>query len=129
MEMDQGEIFRILVISDNKEVFDRAIELAFINKFCGQKATHYRVDEQEGLILYWMEPDGVIANKLPFMMEADSAIPFIWTWLQQTEYGDSPDTDGSADKGFCIHNDRWGHIGSEYRAFLAIKPYWTVYGK
>ena len=66
---------------------------------------------------------------LPYKMDADAVTALAWKWLEQADYeayGEHPDTDGSAKKGFRV----WmpGLLRYSY-AIIAIPPTWIVYGK
>ena len=101
------------------------------------KATHYAIDEKNGLVLYWTDRtdrDGIQA--LPYPINCEQAKSFVWGWLElQWEKPSEtmeaePDHDGNNSKGFHIHTgDFWGHVDNHWEAWLAIKPEWILIGK
>jgi hypothetical protein len=62
--------------------------------------------------------------------DAEHAVGVVTAWLEEVDYGEEPDHDGSNGKGWRVYCDQWGHVG-EYRdrAFVAIEPRWAMYGK
>jgi len=83
------------------------------------------------MLLWWALPDVVPAGvyKLPSKTKVTSLESMIKDWLADQDYGESPDTDGSVSKGWRVYNESWGHIGDNWRAFVAIEPAWLEYGK
>ena len=111
------------------------MQLAFAN--CpGNSADSYCISDKYGLVLSWLDAegltkldDGTVLSRLPFPLDAEGAIEFVWSWLQTINYGEEPDHDGSNRQGFTVYNEDWGHVGGSYYAFVAIKPEWIMYGK
>lgn len=85
--------------------------------------------DQDGkrLLLHWI----ITKDNYPTLgtWDVKTAISTVQSWLESVDYGVAPDTDGSTDRGFHIYNDRWGHIGDDRTAFIAVEPHWVVYGK
>lgn len=84
------------------------------------------------MILFW-EKDTVRkvqATKLPFALNAKTAVDFLWSWLENATYPEEPDHDGSNHKGFIVTTgDFWGHIEGSHYTVLAVYPDWQMYGK
>ncbi len=104
--------------------FQLAMKLAF----GGRKTTiGYRI-YQNGICLYWSESEKMIS--LPYQMNLDQATEFCWGWLLANKpTAKEPDHDGDNGKGFKVYNEAWGHVFSEWQAFVAIEPIWAMYGK
>ncbi len=121
--------FQIMVIRESKKQFELAMRLAFDRGTkdydSDETATGYSVSEEYGLILY--KYDSEKATPLPYPLKVEEAIEFVWGWLKQAEY--PPENGPSPHKGFKVYNEQWGMIGSDHSTFIAIKPYWTWYGK
>lgn len=83
----------------------------------------YASGEHEGKV------DPKLYTKLPYEMETEAATVFAWGWLQQQEWKNEPDHDGSNSKGFCLWNDVWGHVAGQHGAIIAIGPAWAMHGK
>lgn len=124
-----GDNVRIHVQSGSRRSFDIAIELAMR----GNKATHYRVDGEKGLVFYWVQPDGredVIP--LPCEMTVEAVSAFAWAWLESRpdeEYHEELDHDGSNGRGWRVYNEAWNRVGSEWQTSFAVLPVWIWYGK
>lgn len=65
----------------------------------------------------------------PFKMDASGVADFAERWLESVDYGKEPDHDGDNGKGWTVYNDYWGHVDSQYQAFIAVTPTWAMYGK
>lgn len=118
-----SDTFRFRFCSDKEADFALAMRLGFGK----QKATHYAVTKTHGMTLYWIKADGSL--ELPYAMEIDAVIPFVWNWLKNASYSEEPDMDGSVNKGYDIFNEQWGHVNKQYEAIMAIRPTWIEYGK
>lgn len=125
--------FQMDIRSRVKTHFDEALRIAF-DAAPGRKATHYRITEKYGFILYW-DGDGVKGViAFPYEMSYKDAIPFVWGWLQKVDYDiyEEPCDDGGDVenvKGFRIFNEMWGHVDGDHYAFIAVKPAWAWLGK
>lgn len=108
------------------------------------RATHYQITTERGLVFYdySFELSGVPQAEqykdkiptdltaMPFKLDAEGAADFALRWLDEAEYPREPDTDGSTEKGWRVHNGQWGHPHSDnWSSFVAVKPDWIVYGK
>lgn len=103
--------------ADTDAALRSACELAFTEHSHGADA--YEVRDGE-LRLYWCDAEG---QKLPFNLKTPEAVyEFVSRWLAEQQYPESPDTDGSAKKGFRAESD-YGYV------FIKFKPTWIIYGK
>lgn len=59
----------------------------------------------------------------------DEAWPMIKAWLDETDYGPEPDTDGHNGKGYRIFCEGCGYVCGMWQAFVGIEPAWLTYGK
>ncbi len=116
--------FRIDVTCEGDEALRAVMTIAFTQH---RSAVGWRLDPEYGMILYWTDHKGT--NALPFPHDAEATFHMVKKWLETQDYGREPGHDGSNGKGFRVYNEAWGHIGSEWQAFLAIKPEWAWYGK
>lgn len=83
---------------------------------------------EKTLVFYWVTAHEV--QMLPFELDVKGMIDFTTRWLGvNPPVRPEPDHDGDNGKGFRIWCDSWGHVNSEYQAFVAIKPEWACYGK
>ena len=85
-----------------------------------------------GMVLLWHEDEvgGVKSTALPFALDAEAAVGFLWSYLQTAEYGPQPDHDGDNGKGFIVTTgDFWGHVEGSHYAFVGVYPDWQMYGK
>lgn len=137
---------QVVVVMEGREAFEMAMRLAFHpHKNCKDgAASHYLVQtkyeldplptplfetQHPRLIFFWHDPQKEGAQKLPFKMSVEDAIPFAWSWLQKQDYQREPDHDGDNGKGFAVYNEAWGHVGNSYYGICAISPQWAWYGK
>lgn len=123
-----GDNKGLLIVNEGRTMFDLAMRLAF-DGAPGMKAKHYAITEKDGLILLWSGDSILKSQPLPYEMGVEAAIPFVWNWLDQADYGRRPDHDGDNGKGWTFHRDGWGHVGGSRYAIVAIKPTWSMYGK
>lgn len=66
----------------------------------------------------------------PFEMDAAGVADFASRWLNgSADYGREPDHDGDNGRGWTVYNEAWGHVDSQYQAFIAVTPTWAMYGK
>ena len=113
--------FKIDITSEGDTQFKTAMTF-----FRHSKVTGYRVDGKR-LILYWTKSDK--ATPMLYEMTLPQAAEFVLGWLSNQDYGREPDHDGDNGKGWRLYNEAWGHIGTEYQAFVAVEPVWAWYGK
>lgn len=93
-----------------------------------------KTSAKEAMILLWNGNDSRAkefgAQQLPFPLKINAAITFLWDYLQQSEYPNQPDHDGSNGRGFLITTgDYWGHIEGLSYSIVMVAPEWQMYGK
>jgi hypothetical protein len=82
------------------------------------------------LVFFWTNrPNQADYIALPFKMDAAGAADFAARWLSEADYGREPDHDGDNGKGWRAYSEGWGHVDSDYAAFIAVSPRWAMYGK
>lgn len=96
-----------------------------------KSATHYLFGENEGfswIELRWCDAEGAI--KLPYEINSYAKLfGFVRAWLDDANYGEEPDTDGSTNKGWSV---KVGSVSGKHINFYAvcrIEAEWIVYGK
>jgi hypothetical protein len=91
-----------------------------------------RISDRSGIVLLWHEDD-IHQQKtvqLPFPLDVNAAVDFLWSWLQAADLVKQPDHDGSNGKGFIVTTgDFWGHVEGSHYAFIGVYPDWQMYGK
>lgn len=88
-----------------------------------------REPKERRLIFYWTKTDRPDFVAFPFTLDAEGAADFASRWLAEEDYGRQPDHDGDNGKGWRLYCEGWGHVDSEYQAFVAVSPRWAMYGK
>lgn len=118
-------------MSDN---FKFDIRGASLEKSLGIATTHYtevaawRTEfDPPRLVLYWTESSE--ANPLPAPLTGEALVLFVKSWLNSVDYGPEPDIDGECGRGSWVYNESWASVGGDWKAFVAIQPYWLMYGK
>lgn len=126
-----------------RRAFDLAMELLFAD----QTASHYQVkiidrsssafldkkvtplfeDQHPCMIFYWYADKGT--TPLPYKMTFKECADLAWGWLQQQDYKDEPDHDGSNSRGWAVFNESWGHVDNSHYAVGAVSPQWIWIGK
>jgi len=116
---------QIDITSEGEEDFNLAMRLAMkTNETVG-----YRIFENN-MILYWSESKHKEFQPLPYKMNYEQTVNFVWGWLEKTKpLLKEPDHDGDNAYGFHIYNESWGRVCGEWQAFIAIEPIWAMYGK
>jgi len=122
----------VIVKSRNKEAFELAFQLAFLNGFEYKekkdfKAIGYMVKNNELFISQYSKE----CTKFAYDFNVQQTIDFAWGWWEANKKPSErePDTDGSTGIGFEISTKRCG-IGSEdWGMFVSVKPVWFIYGK
>lgn len=114
---DWGVLQEMVIEADTETALRAACQIAFTEHSHGAES----YEDRNGVLrLLWADAEG---TKLPFKLTTPEAVyEFVSRWLEQAEYDESPDTDGSTKKGFRAEHDH-GYV------FLTIKPTWIVYGK
>jgi len=70
-------------------------------------------------------------------LSIDTACEIVYQWLKSDEaktitltgWDENADHDGSNALGWRVYVEDWGHIGSDWGAYCAIKPAYMWYGK
>lgn len=119
--------FRFDITWEGEHNFRSLVKL-FVSRKC-DKVTHYEIDPDYGMILYWTKPSRPAAMPVPYPMGVDGAVDFVWNWLKTADYQEEPDHDGDNGRGWRIFNEDWGHVKGEWAATIAIQPCWAMYGK
>lgn len=109
--------------------FSKENEVIYPCDLCGRKG---EITSKFGIVLLWHEDfvRGVKSTLLPYPLNADAGVDFLWNWINNVEYVDQPDHDGSNGKGFIVTTgDFWGHVEGSHHAFIGVYPNWQMYGK
>lgn len=121
------------ITSDNPSDLQLVLQLAFGvgRNAMPNMATHWAVAKATGqpdtlVLLRWHEGD---AHPLPAPLDDEGATVLVRRWLDAADYGNEPDIDGSAEKGWRVFNESWGHVHSYRSAICGIRPAWALYGK
>lgn len=96
---------------------------------CGGSGT---IKKREGMVLLWNEDSvaGVKSSVLPFPLNAEASVDFLWRYLETALFDEQPDHDGSNGKGFIVTTGNfWGHVEGSHYAFVGVYPDWQMYGK
>ena len=91
-----------------------------------------KVPARDAMVLLWSGSDkaGMEIKTMPFPAKVDAAVKFLWDYLEQCEYPNEPDHDGSNKKGFFVTSgDYWGHVEGLTYSILMVAPEWQMYGK
>ena len=122
-------IYNIDIFSDKNEVINFALQIAVLHMYGKKEIVGYRIDEEQGLILYTSQEDDIVL--FPSSLGIAEILPIIISWLNTATYPKEPDTDGSTKKGFHITSQllHFGKPTYNYNVLLVIKPKWIIYGK
>lgn len=88
--------------------------------------------DSKRFVFFWHETgvrDGAVL--LPAPMTGKQMVPMVEAWLGSVaDYGKQPDHDGDNGKGWEVYTDSWGQIDEfGWYSFLAVRPWWEMYGK
>ncbi len=89
----------------------------------------YHAPKSTRLVFYQYKSDRADVVALPFALDHTGMADFARRWLETADYGRQPDHDGDNGKGWRLYCEGWGHVDSDYAAFLAVSPRWACYGK
>jgi len=79
-------------------------------------------------VMFWAEHQEM--TPFPVLMGPKDCAAIVIHWLKDADYGSIPDIDGDVIAGWRCYTESWGHIENfGYQAFLAVHPYYTLYGK
>ena len=91
----------------------------------------YRFDDIKGIVLYWTDVEMEGYQKFPpditngkMAQQLLEMIASMDRTVEDDIYWDEPCDDGdvSSDLGWRLYTEKWGHIGREWEACLAIVP-------
>lgn len=105
-----------------------ALEIAFATSPNG-KAWGYK-STKDTLVFAWNKAAG--KNFVPFVtpIGPEQAYDIVKSWCEEVaDYGKEPHWDGESKKSHRVYCEDWGHVEGNAYAFVAIQPYWAVYGK
>jgi hypothetical protein len=128
------------VNGEGDELLAKTLELAFIhgNHGMARTAEGWSFTKKHGLILHWTIMDNPKdVHKFPGQLSAEDCLPFVKAWLKSADaktvekIGEDSDYDhdGSNHLGWRVFCESWGHVNSDWSAFIAIKPAYMWYGK
>lgn len=119
---------KFLIQTKGKEALHHALMLAF-DGAPGDKATHYKVHDGD-LLLLWSEDKDAI--KLPFTLNRENVVEFVWNWLQNAEKKEKyPESDyvWNLKGGFKLTTNEWGFDEESRYAFVRVSAVWVWCGK
>ncbi len=129
--------FRIDITSEGRDKLLQALNLCQHNKVVayGVEWSPTRRGVQRLVLFHTVVTPGergldglnITPTLFPLTLEQMGELAF--GWLAQCDYGEEPDHDGENHKGWRLYNEAWGHVRSDWRAFVAIEPAWAMYGK
>jgi len=126
MSFTAASNFEVKVLSTGKAHFEQAMLLVFAGA-PGGKATNYSV-EGGTMQLHWHTDSK--ATPLPYAMDFNAAMQFVWNWLQslgEEAYGEEDDCDGSIAKGWSVDNEIQ-HKGWSY-GICTVRAAYAYYHK
>lgn len=109
-------------------MLEPSLQIAF-NTAPGNTAWGYK-STKDRLVFAWHESagEGFVPFVTPIIWE--EAVSIIKNWCKEVaDYGRSPDTDGDSERSWRIFCEDWGFIDHNHYTFMAVEPYWAVYGK
>lgn len=124
-----GLLQALHIESDTDTLLEIALQLPC--EWSKSGVTHYAVreaaDGSTTLSLGWHEKLRD-SRPLPFPLRTARAIyEFARNWLKEAAvYGPSPDTDGSAERGWAVRD---GDSDHDFYSVVTIKAVWIIYGK
>lgn len=135
--------FYFKMTCEGKETLRRALELAARSHKVVGYAVRAAVPEvkdaekpyldkpakPQRMVFFWSASGVADLTPFPFPMGIEQAADFAHEWLGSLNYGQEPDHDGDNGKGWTVYCEGWGHVDSEYQAFIAVAPSWAMYGK
>lgn len=115
--------FHFDITGYKRQVFDRAMKIAFTHHIL---TAAYSLDSKK-MTLYWTFPEDKDKDViiLPYAMDVNHAIDFVWSWLLENA-GYSPGPSAEAKKGFRIYCETFGCIDKNPKTFVAIQPVWVI---
>lgn len=102
--------FQINVFGDTKEQLRSCFDIALFGLTAPSWLVGFVDHDIHGLVLYWTDSEAAVApgfQKFAVVMRSESLTNLVWEWLQTKKPKEqSPDLDGSVDKGFHFTNGR-----------------------
>lgn len=134
--------FFLNVRSQSRESFEHAMRIAFI-RGTELRAKRWVVHPEYGMVLFWTDEEkdfqGMETTAFPYPLDAEKAADFIWNWIREeadrTDFRLSDmdrhyrDHDVSCEPAFRVYTEKWGKVGDDYTAIVAVLPCWGWYGK
>lgn len=118
--------FNFDITADGESTFKKAMAIAMSQH---STAVGYELKDNK-LILYWTKASTTKdICAFPCPMNVEDVIPFVWSFIQKTDVTEKVDIDGSVGKAFHLYNEAWGHINSQWDAFVAIEVVPALHGK
>jgi len=101
--------FSVRIISNQKQHLKNAVNMLFDGAV--YIVEQYKITDDK-LILSGKSYDEKDFINLPFPMNEDMTVEFIWNWLSTVAvYKNEPDHDGDNSIAFCIHNHDMNYDG------------------
>lgn len=72
---------------------------------------------------------GPKVTAFPAPISSDEAAVMASNWLKTADYGEGPDTDGDAKKGFIVLDESGARLYDNAHVIIYVAPRWTIYGK
>lgn len=83
---------------------------------------------QDGrMIFFWTSHESM--HPFPVEMPMDRCAEIAMEWLKTAKYPTEPGHDGDNERGWRCFTEEWGHVSHMYQAFVAVEPYWLMFGK
>jgi hypothetical protein len=93
-------------------------------------AKGYAVQTDKNRIAFFKYPDAKDMVAFPVALPMSTCAEITFNWLQAATYPREPDHDGDNEKGWRCYTGDWGQIdGLSHGAFLAVEPFWIMFGK
>lgn len=130
-----NRIFKVNGVGE-KELL-QTLQLVFRQEGNNVVCPSWSEDEEKGLILHWYDSGG---TRFPSPLSPEDICPIVVKWLDSAFANDhvilddwctnrNGDGDISAERGWLVYVEDWGHIGDISNALCAIKPCYAWYGK
>lgn len=102
-----------------------------------RKADGYRMSNEDGLVLLWHVQPSKGDQKFITPLGAEALAEMVHEWLKTDEARSIPHADWDVDcqhdgdnsEGWRVYCDRWGHVGGNSYAIVAIKHAYMWHGK
>lgn len=132
--MIRGDHFYFELCSNSKEHLKNILNIAFApdisekHKICKYyEIRDYKNDDISAPKALYLYDECKNRIELPYKLNKDNAVDFVWNWLQDIEDNDRedyPDVDGS------VEANAFKIIGGGYSSLICvIIPTWSIYSK